>query len=386
MKRGILSLMAGLGLMTASNMASAQELTLGQPVATYDEALSFLQTVREMPDGRILIADPLGGELFFLNLETGARQDIGREGQGPMEYRQPDAVWPLTGDRSLLVDLGNARLTELDGDGTFGETHQIMIGEMRPGSSMIMLIPQGVDDQGRVYVTQRAGYRPGQDFPDSMTVVRADLATSAIDTLGKVKTQDMDVQASGGNVSIQQIPLSPADAWGVARDGRVVIARSGDYHVEWHHADGTVVSGSPVDVRSVRIGTAEKREYVTESANTGVRIDMMMGPGGQANASLSRGASPGDDEPRIDGYDWPDTKPPVVNGRINVDGMGRAWVQRSLPAGEARIYDLFGADGNRISSVTMPEGRRVISFGEGAVYVTYLDEFDLVYLEKYELP
>ena len=34
--------------------SAAQETSLGSPTATYDEGMSFVQTVREMPDGTLL--------------------------------------------------------------------------------------------------------------------------------------------------------------------------------------------------------------------------------------------------------------------------------------------------------------------------------------------
>jgi hypothetical protein len=36
--------------------------------------------------------------------------------------------------------------------------------------------------------------------------------------------------------------------------------------------------------------------------------------------------------------------------------------------------------------VELADGRRILGFGEDAVYVAYNDEFDLVYLERYALP
>ena len=54
--------------------------------------------------------------LFVVDMDAGTRAQVGAEGQGPEEYRQPDAVWPLPGDSTLLVDLGNGRLVVLGPD------------------------------------------------------------------------------------------------------------------------------------------------------------------------------------------------------------------------------------------------------------------------------
>lgn len=366
--------------------AAAQIITLGAPTAEYLEGLSFVQSVRAMPDGRLLVADPLAQELFFLDMDSGAVQSIGRPGGGPMEFRQPDSVWPYGDGNSLMVDLGNARMVVLAEDGSFGDTYPLVMGEPGPGSPMLLLLPQGVDEAGNVYITQRPAFDPAGEPGDSSMVVRVSLADQRVDTIARVKTQDLTVQRSGGNVSMQQIPLSPADAWGVTPDGRVVIARSGDYHVEWHEPDGSVVSGRPLPFDPIRIRDAEKLAYLEAASGGGISVSIQAGGDGRRSMSLSRGGGGRDDGPDLDAYEWPETMPPMTNGRINVDSEGRAWVRRNTPAGENPLYDVFGGDGNRITTVELAEGRRILGFGEGTVYVAYNDEFDLVYLERYALP
>ncbi len=60
---------------------------------------------------------------------------------------------------------------------------------------------------------------------------------------------------------MRPIPLSPEDAWGVAPDGSVVVARSQAYGVDWYAPEGTVVRGDTVAYEPVPITTAEKAEY-----------------------------------------------------------------------------------------------------------------------------
>ncbi len=367
--------------------ADAQVVTLGSPTAEYLEGMSYVQSLREMPDGRLLVADPLAQELFFLDMETGARQSIGRPGGGPMEFRQPDSVWPFEGGNSLMVDLGNARMVVLGSDGSFGDTYPLVMGDPGPGSPMLLLLPQGVDREGNVYVTQRPAFDPRGGQPgDSSLVVRVSLSTQAVDTIARVKTQDVTVQRSGGNVNMRQIPLSPADGWGVAPDGSVVIARSGDYHVEWHRLDGSVTSGPSVPYEPVRIRNAEKLAYLEAASGGGISVSIEAGGDGRRSMSLARGGGRGGDGPDVNEFEWPETMPAMTNGRINVDPEGRAWVARNRAAGEAPRYDVFGGDGNRIATVELADGRRILGFGEDAVYVAYNDEFDLVYLERYALP
>ncbi|MDH3223997.1 MAG: 6-bladed beta-propeller, partial [Gemmatimonadota bacterium] len=72
--------------------ASGQAIPMESPDAVFAESFSVIQTVRELPDGRVLVADPLGQALVVIDFERQAGDTLGRVGQGPAEYRQPDAV------------------------------------------------------------------------------------------------------------------------------------------------------------------------------------------------------------------------------------------------------------------------------------------------------
>ena len=130
---------------------------LGEPEAVFPEPFAVVSTVREFEDGRVLVADPLGQIVVRLDLDAGTADTIGAVGEGPDEYRQPDAVWPLPGGRTLLVDLGNGRLTELTPELRFGETRPFAMGNPG-GGGMLMVLPQAVDDRGRVYFPDVGGW------------------------------------------------------------------------------------------------------------------------------------------------------------------------------------------------------------------------------------
>ena len=354
---------------------------LSEPEATFPEAFSLIQTVRELPDGRVMIADPLGQALVIADIETGTADTLGGVGPGPGEYRQPDAVFGLPGDSTLLVDLGNARLTVVAPDGSFTRTIPIVQGEPGTGALLIML-PRGTDSEGNIYF-QPMGGRATAQLPDSAPVVRYDPGAGTMDTLAMVKLQSMSRATSGGpgnqNVMIRPRPLTPQDAWSVAWDGRVAIARSGDYHVEWVQPDGRVVRGAPVPYEPVKVRRADKEEWVESLAN-GIRIGISI-ENGDRRMSMGRGG--GADGPDIDGFDWPDTKPPFASNGVLVTPEGDTWVERHVPAGEEKLYDVFGADASLKGQVRLPAGRDVVGFGRGRVYVVRTDDLGLQWLEAY---
>jgi hypothetical protein len=101
--------------------------------------------------------------------------------------------------------------------------------------------------------------------------------------------------------------------------------------------------------------------------------------------SFGRGGGGGRDE-SINDYTWPEAKPPFYSGRIPVDPMNRAWVQRHVQAGSSATYDVFARTGERVATFELPHGSRIVGFGRESVYVVSPDDFDLNYLKRYAMP
>ena len=362
-------------------------VALGEPEAVWGEPFSFVSTVREFPDGTVLVGDPLGQVVLHIDLAAGTADTIGGVGEGPDEYRQPDAVWPLPGGRSLLVDLGNGRLTELGPDLEFGATMPYSMGDVTRGQ-IVMALPQSVDDRGRLYFRSLG---MGALERDSGNVLRFDPDTEALDEVASYKLPETVTETVGGpdnqNQRVSAIPLAPADAWGAAPDGRLVIARVGDYHLDWIGVDGSVTSGPPVPYTPVSIGRAEREEWARGrlEAAGGFQIAIEV-ENGSMTTRASRGGSSGDEDEDLDGYLWPEVKPPFYDAPVRVDELGRAWVRRHREGGEPPQYDVFDGSGERRMVVEFPMGRRVISFGSGVLYAAQTDEFGLQTLERYALP
>lgn len=385
---GTLLLSRGSGYAGPGTEGTQALSTLGEVEAAYEDPFSVVSTVRELPDGRVLVADALGQVLIRLDLDAGVADTLGSVGEGPAEYRQPDAVWPLPGGLTLLVDLGNGRLTELSPELEFGDTRPYAVGEIGPGRELVLAIPQGVDGQGRLYF-RSFGQMGSEMASDSAYIQRLDLASEVLDSVGRVKLQETTTRTTGGpnnqNTQVSPIPLSAADAWGVAADGRIVIARSGDYHVEWVELDGSITSGPPVAYEPVPIGRAEKEEWAHVRSETGgglgISVEMV---NNSITMTASRGGASRDDD--LDGYEWPAAKPAFYGRPIPVDSSGRAWVRRHRDGGDTPVYDVFDGSGTREMAVELAPERRVVGFGNGRVYVVRMDEYGLQFLERYGLP
>jgi hypothetical protein len=350
--------------------------------ARFPHTFSSIRGLRELPDGRVMVADGIDEIVMIADLKTGKGDTLGRVGQGPGEYKSPDALYTLPGGGTLLVDLGNGRLNYIGADGKYKESSPIAQGNM-PRLSII--IPRGVDRQGRVYYQPAIG-GPGGRVPDSASVVRWTRASSAFDTVGRVKLPEIVTRESGDANNQRQSqrpkPFPIQDSWNVGPNGQVAIARGREYRVDWITAEGRLVRGRPVQVVPVPIRDADKREWVAEQAN-GIRVNMQ-NINGQVTMAFGRGGNPDQEEDdAIAATEWPAAKPPF--SAVFVSPTGEAWVERSVPAGAPRVMDVFDAAGVLKTRVVLPAGRRLVGFGNGVVYLRHSDASDLEHLERYRI-
>ena len=357
-------------------------VSLGAPNAVFPEDFGYVHTALELPGGDVLAADPLGKALYQVNMDAGVRTVVGRLGEGPEEYQQPDAVWPLPGDSTLLVDLGKGQLVRIGPELEFGTAHPI--ARFQEDGGVVMAMPAGIDLGGNVYTASMSGFPPDPDGRGA--ILRISLAEGSVDTAGSFKRLDIVVEEIENGVSISPIPLSPQDAWGVAADGSVVVARSVGYGVDWYAPDGSVTRGDTIVHEPVPITTAEKAEYFRDRRrHAGIGMGISSSFDGSTTATFFRGSG-GSEEPDYDNFSWPNVKPALHPATVRVDPSGRAWVKRHLPADTGTAYDLFDRQGRLVRAVTLEGDRRVAGFGPGSVYMVAFDEFDLAYLERYGLP
>jgi len=226
-------------------------------------------------------------------------------------------------------------------------------------------------------------------MPDSAYILRWDRATDVVDTLGMVKEQERTMTSSGGpnnqNVSISPVPMSPQDGWTAALDGRIGVVRSARYYVDWIQADGRVVSGRSNDVGSSNVRRADKVAYVERMQRNSLGMEVM-NVNGNITTAFRRGMRGGDpNEPNIDGLQWPDVLPAFHASGVYVAMSGEMWVERYVGADDMPVYDVFDGTGTLVRRMILPEMRAVVGFGSGCVYLARTDDYDLQWLEKYEL-
>lgn len=348
--------------------------TLAEPSAEFAEPFDRIAAIRELGDGRVLVADAAGRSVSLADFERGALTPVGREGSGPAEYAFPRNLLALQGDTTWVEDLMQRRFLVVgpggQPDSTIPFPEDAGIGDFR-----------GTDEAGRVYYQASAlrigGVAP-ETMPDSAPIVRWDRA-ARFDTVAMVKLPAMSTQTSeGGGTRLMMRraqPFAASDAWAVGRDGRVAVARVADYRIEWH-GGGAPVRGSAVAYDPVPVSQAD-RDRVIESMSSGRgTIRMTFGSGGR-----NMPAPPPPSEADID---FPEFKPPFVSNQVLAADDGTVWVQRSGAADAPPQYDVFDGRGELVRQVVLPESARVVGFGRGVVYVSRTDEDGLQWLGRYQ--
>jgi hypothetical protein len=355
-----------------------QATTLARKGAEHAEPFARVAGLREVAPGRVLVSDGIEERVLLVELAKGSARQVGRAGPGPQEYKGPDALHPLPEGRTLLVDLGNSRLTTLGADGAVGESRSF-VTEGEDGFSV--RLPAGTDARGRLYYQPLIG-GPGRQ-PDSARVVRFDRATGRADTVAKTALPLVNRRTSGGennrNERVMPRPFTAQDAWAPAPDGRIAIARANPYRLDWVGADGRITSGTPVAWRPVPIREGDKQEWIEAMANgLSVRVENR---NGQQSMSFSRGGMRDGADPSQ--FAWPEAKPAFPGGAVRVTPEGEAWVERYVAAGALRQFDVFDARGRLTRSVLLPAKVRLVGFGQGVAYGARMDEDGMEWLAAY---
>jgi hypothetical protein len=221
---------------------------------------------------------------------------------------------------------------------------------------------------------------------DSVPILRLDRAKGQVDTLAYIHPakNNTHVSGSGGQTRVMigmSNPYAPRDEWAVAPDGRIAIVTPEPYRVHWVTPDGRRTTGPVIPYDKVKVTEADKeRLQDQQSKRTGMVMRAEVGAAGAR--SSTRPAAIGD-LPKI--TDWPEYKPPFMQGATEIAPNGDLWVLRSPGEDEIPRYDVFDSSGRLTGHVQLPRRARLVGFGKKSVYIVRLDEDDLQYLQRFAM-
>jgi hypothetical protein len=329
---------------------AGNEIRLGPPDATLG-GLNYFGTIAELPDGRIVIPQ-YDGPVLLANLDDGTVDSLGRNGDGPGEYRSPTLGLVRHGKPGVLDPMQH-RITVWNPDGSLDSTISIVdIGsfELR------------MDSLGNVYAEQpaSAGFIViGQEIDstgpkDSTWVYRMHPPKTGRDTVARLHEIGWEVlRYKGGVRRARQLYASP-DQWGVLPDGTIWILRGEQNRVDRRSPDGAWTTGEPRPWTAVQTTEADKQYFA----------DSWM----KAEDSVPKPMA--------------ETKGPFQDGAVAAPD-GEVWAQLNTMAGDSVTrYEVFPVTGPSTRTVILPKDWKVVAVTGRHVYAVHEDEDGFKVIER----
>lgn len=376
------TLLGALISVTAIGRQSVPVTTLAKPLAEFPEGYTYLNDLRELPDGRVMTIERCEGVVKLLDLAGGTEAMVGRNGAGPGEYRIPDRLLDLPGDSTAIYDPGNRRYLVVHPDGKPGRFFDPLPTVSQTGKAMLAVIgftPVITDGLGRFYSREAGLLESGPTLvrAESLAVERWDRRSGKLDTIAFHRNVRPGSIAMG--LGRENIAFTTGIQWAVARDGQVALVYPGDYHVEFISPAGKRVVGLPIPFERVRVSEGHKQQWREgQRPLCGNRSIAMPGPNGRSVNIVPR--------PTLEPTEWPEYLPPFLPGAAVFAPDGTLWIRRTGAADASPVYDLIDGKGQVVRRVNLPKRARLLGFGRGTLYLVRVDDDDLQYLQRYRLP
>jgi len=332
--------------------------------------------------GRMYVYDAHGPVLRVYVPDGSWLRDIGREGEGPGEYKQPDSGLAILPDgRVAIRDPGNGRITFYAPDGEYDGFYRIA-GSFNTSNPMI------ADTSGTL-----------------ATPIVTNLGTSVFEwksgharyyldgTVDTVETPDLgyeEAQISAereGSMSVNSVPFSPQQVSAWSPFGYYIVGVNEDYQFDLLKPEGVLRIRKQYEPVPVDPGeAAAERESATENFRQSY-------PGWKWNGPPIPGVKPAYMEvyPARDGRIW--VRVPAPSERY-MDAEEQKAEEERLghavnPYREPVRFDVFESTGEYLGRVIAPDGfagryPKPVFRGD-TVWAIMRDEYDVQRLHRFRL-
>jgi hypothetical protein len=340
------------------------KLDLDFEVGTDDSDLYLFRVSggRFLASGHFAIANAGTPEVLVVGPDGTLETRIGRDGEGPGEFRTITSLHSPTGEKILAFDDRLGRLSVFEESGQ--TTATIRVASPNPISD---LVPLGATSQGAlvaVYGDNRVFGRDGER-QDSTPLLRFSPESTDPDTLSIWPTKTWRFLALGAGVSRTQVPFSP-DLLSTGRGQRLALATTHNPRISVFSLEGNPELILTWDAEVREVTTRDFEEWQTE--RLGVYPD----------------AIPEETRQRIVDVDPYPTHP--VLEAIFLDFEGGVWfAPSSLSSESERTWIRIGPDGGASGAVTLPASSRILDEWNGKIAVLNNDEMDVETVSVFNL-
>lgn len=341
---------------------------LPPPTARLEEEFTRIVGVRELSDGRVLVAEGSDPRLVVADFARNLVVQIGRQGKGPGEYSRIAALSALGTDSTLADDRTSGRWLMLVKDRivhTLPPDH--------PGIKGAQGVLRGTDARGHVLTTTAPPLREGKPTlgkGDSIAAVIVTFATGALDTVGRLRTAPLTIwteRDQAGKVTragLTYPPFSVGEEPLLFSDGWVAIARLDPYRVDWRAPDGRWQRGAPLPFDAKEVDRRERQAYLARRA-----------------AMLGRAETPPADD------SWPAAIPPFQPTPLVAAPDGSLLILRTPTAGApGHRYDRVNRRGHLLGWLELPATEQLAAIGVHGAYVIRTDDDGIQRLQRHPWP
>lgn len=326
-----------------------------------DDAYGFSRIMGLTVDAssRIWVLDGQTRTLRVFDDSGALVRTIGREGQGPGEFRAPAALFPGDEGRVWAVDMGNQRYTAFDSGGAVVEEHPRSVpgrlDEASPRRIPGGYIDAGAGIWGRLSTATLFRLGPSMAKTDSLAI-----------GLSLEETERTWFDLPDDAPFVIPIPWAEDIAWAPSADGSVWVARAREYALARRSLSGDTLAVIRRRVDPPAVTAAERDSALA-------RLDSL------SDLPISAQAD------RV-----PATKPYLLRLFETEDpapDAGALWVQREVGADEpGSRFDVFDADGRYLGSARAPVRiRGPIAFVGDRLYGTTRDAVGIPWVVVLEL-
>jgi hypothetical protein len=333
-----------------------QLVSLSPPNGEFSTPFSDLRSVRELPDGRVLLSDSKDGAILVTESNFRLVRQVGRRGSGPLEYVNAFPVIRFGHDSSIQYDVMARRWLLFAGDSIVQQSSPEDVFAVHGGFVL------GADDRGELLIVDyppSAG-RGETDAPrDSGYAVLYSRRTSQWDTIARVKASPRVTDPD----KVQLSDYYEGEQAYLASDGWIAVVRLDPFRVDWRTPQGKWLLGAPLD---------ESAEPLDEQQKDWI---------GRAR----KGFTSRPDWKRH--VHWPATIPPIAFQTHAMSESGELVLRRiptrtdSLPS-----YDVIDRQGRRTRRIVLPMGTSILGFGRNTVYSVAQDADGLQWLRRHPWP
>jgi len=359
-------------------VSPSKVVSIGPANATIDEEFARLISVRELSNGRVILADDKEKRLVAVDFVAKTARTLGRAGEGPQEYREVGRLWDVGGDSTFMSVPYARRWLLLHRDSIVSTfTGQLPV-ILKVGSTII----RGADAHGNVLGLAPLVRVPDQPFvmPDSFTFVRTNRTSLKVDTVFRTINSDKNIvvrnAAARGTAAPPpeqrrySISLKARDQAAMFPDGAIAVLRGMPFRVDWCLVAGRPCSqGAPLERGARALSDADKLAYLKAMNALGAwppteNVDQTLG--------------------------WPEKMPSFATpggadeANFWAAPSGNVVVER-LPNARTPLftYDVVNRGGLLVARVSVPPGHRVLGFGARSVYIIRVDDDDIQHLQRH---